>query len=166
MLRHALIAAMAACALAVPATAAAENPHQPVESTWAYAPTALDISPVIGQQIFIHGMTSDEFHGTFEGTGVTEFSITHHAIALFNVYEGVTEFVGAVVVDGQEYEGTLTIRSVGRQDPGYAYPSELPFEGTWVIQHATGELAGLQGHGSFTGPSFFITLAGTIHHTG
>lgn len=166
MLRRVLCTTIAACALAIPATAVAERPHQPADGTWAYVPVELNVSPQIGQQTFVTGITVDEFHGTFEGTGVQEFSLTHHATSMFNVYWGVTEFDGVVTVDGEEFEGTMTIRTVGRQDPGYVFPSELPWEGTWVIQHATGELAGLKGHGTFTGPSGFLTYTGTIHHTG
>lgn len=166
MLKRAILTLTAACVLAVPATAAAEHPHDDAAGTWDYAPVEINFDKEAGNQTFLSGVTADEFHGTFEGYGRQEFSLTHHAAKQFNIYWGVTEFEGTVTVDEVAYEGTMTIRTVGRQDPGYVLPSALPWEGTWVIVHGTGELEGIHGQGTFTGPSFSLVYEGTVHLTG
>lgn len=166
MLKRAVLTAIVACALALPATATAKNSHEIAEGTWNYVPTSLSFDKEAGQQVFISGVTADDFAGTFAGTGVQQFTLTHHANQQFNIYRGTTEFEGTVEDDqGVRREGTMTIRTVGKQDPGFVDPSPLPWQGTWVITSATGGLKGLHGHGTITGPSGFLDYTGSIHFT-
>lgn len=166
MLKRAVLAATAVFALALPATATAKNSHEIAEGTWNYVPTSLSIDKQAGQQVFISGVTADDLVGTFVGTGVQQFTLVHHANQQFNFYRGTTDFEGTVEDDqGVLREGTMTILTVGKQDPGWLDPSPLPWSGTWVITSAGGGLEGLHGHGTFTGPSGSLDYTGTINFT-
>jgi len=166
MLKRTVLATVATLALAISATVSAEKPHEIATGTWMYVPTAISLDKAAGQQVFISGATEDVFGGTFVGTGDQQFTLVHHANQQFNFYRGVTEFEGTVTDgNGVLLEGTMTILTVGKQDPGLVDPSPLPWEGTWVITTAAGGLEGLQGRGTFTGPSGFLNYEGTIHFT-
>lgn len=156
----------AACILAMPTMATAQQTQQPVEGVWTYAPASVSMDKMVGQQLFISGRTVDELTGSFAGTGDQQFTLVHHMNGLFNFYRGVTEFEGTVWdAQGVPREGTMTILTVGKQDPGLADPSGFPWEGTWVITAAAGGLEGLHGHGTFSGPSLSYSYEGMIHFT-
>lgn len=69
------------------------------------------------------------------------------------------EFTGEV--NGSE--GSLTMKALGKQDSDTCEPSDATWFGTGVIIGGTGELAGLHGNGTWTGPSFDLDYAGRIH---
>jgi hypothetical protein len=166
-MKRALIAALAVCAFAVSGTVATATPPTDASGDWWYVPVEVEFGKVTGQRVFFGGTTLDTFEGTFEGTGVQEFIGVHHVKQSFNFYKGVTEFTGTVEDEsGVRHEGTMTILTVGKQDPGLLDPSDLPWNGTWVIVGGTDGLEHLHGHGTFTGPSLHLTYDGEIHFEG
>jgi hypothetical protein len=63
------------------------------------------------------------------------------------------------------YEGTLVIKAQGKQEGGTILPSEALWTGQWVIISGTGELEGLRGQGTLSGPSGVIDFTGKVHFT-
>ncbi len=140
----------------VPASA---GPPNTASGDWDYVPTSIDVVPGPGQTTFIYGEDTGTWLGTFVGTSTEEFVIVNHAKAGFNFYSGVIEFTGSV--DGQQ--GTLTIKTNGKQDPGTVQPGPGLWFGRWVIVGGTGGLANLHGQGTFTGPSLSLDYVGRYH---
>ncbi len=73
----------------------------------------------------------------------------------------------ATDASGALHTGTMTLRSVGKQDPSSVVPDpddDGPWIGTRVILIGTGELERVHGHRTSTGPS--LDLEGRIHAGG
>ncbi len=165
-----LVASLAVWALAVSATAAHADPPTGADGTLTYGPP-LPPGPDItehGQTVFIEVAVDGTITGTLEGDIHEEYTVVHHARAGFNTYRGVLDFEGKVIdAEGNEHVGTLTLRTHGRQDPGMPFPTEVPWQMSWVIVGGDGELEHVQGHGTgeIVGPVLTFTT-GYVHFAG
>lgn len=145
-----------------PLPASAEPPIE-VNFTEIYTGNPADFEfRFAGPNTFLYGPTDhDEFVGDFEGDVTQEFVLLNHPVPEFNFYKGVIEFDGAVL----GYEGTLVIKAHGKQAGGTILPSEALWTGQWVIISGTGDLEGLRGQGTLSGPSGVIDFTGKVHFT-
>ena len=160
-----LIAALlAVCVFAVPATPAQADQPTDAAGTLSYgAPTLLGMTEV-GQTLFIDVAIDGEVRGALTGNIHEEYTVVHHVKAGFNTYRGVLEFEGVVTgADGVEREGTLTLQTHGRQDPGMPFPTDTPWYMSWVIVAGDGELRHVQGHGTGVLIGLELTYTGSVH---
>ncbi len=68
--------------------------------------------------------------------------------------------------EGVEREGTLILQTRGRQDPGMPFPTDTPWDMSWVIVDGTGELEQVQGHGTGVLIGLDLTYNGRVHFAG
>ena len=142
---------------------ASASPPTEVNFTETYSadPLALTVR-VAGSNTFISGPTdTDVWEGDFEGVSTQDFVVVNHSVAGFNNYRGLIEFEGSVL----DSEGTLVMKTNGKQADGEAFPTDAVWTGHWVIVSGTGDLENLRGQGTFSGPSGFLTFAGKVHFT-
>ncbi|MDH3753815.1 MAG: hypothetical protein OEU32_08070 [Acidimicrobiia bacterium] len=162
------VASLALFALAVSATAAHADPPTDAGGTLQYeTPTLLDLTEV-GQTVFIEaeadGVIGD---GTFIGSIHEEYTVVHHVKTEFNTYRGVLHFEGVVIdSEGVQREGTLTLHTRGRQDPGMVFPTDTPWHMSWVIVEGDGELEHVQGHGTGVLVGLELIYTGRVHFAG
>jgi hypothetical protein len=162
-----LIASLAMCALAISATAAHADPPTGADGTLTYdTPSVLGLTER-GRNLFIDAEADGEIVGTLTGTIHEDYTIVHHARAGFNTYSGVLEFEGVVTdAEGVQREGTLTLRTHGRQDPGMPFPTDTPWHTRWVIVGGGGELERVQGHGTGVLVGLDLVYTGLVHFAG
>ena len=144
----------------MPASAA---PPTEVDFTETYSADPGDlVFRVAGPNTFISGPTlTDDWAGDFVGASDQDFVVVNHSVAGFNNYRGLIEFEGSVL----GAEGTLVMKTNGKQAGGTALPSAAQWTGHWVIVSGTGDLENLSGQGTFSGPSGFLTYTGKVHFT-
>lgn len=151
-------------ALMLGATPAAAGPPEEASGGWTYYvpdPAAITFRTA-GNATFILGTEVSTFTGTFEGTSSDEFVVICHqkgSESVTNFVKGTIAFTGTV--DGQA--GELTMKFVGKQASTTCDPSGAIWSGTWVIIGGSGDLNGLHGRGTWTGPSSDLDYRGQIH---
>lgn len=167
MLKRALLAPLAVCALALTATVAHADPPTDAGGTLEYGvPTLLSLTEV-GQTVFIDAEADGQLFGAFEGDIFERYTVIHHVKAGFNTYRGVLEFDGVVIDDeGVARQGTLIMHTHGRQDPGEVFPTDNPWYMRWVIVDGTDDLAYVQGHGTGVLIGLTLTYEGVVHFSG
>lgn len=154
-------------ALVVSATAAHADPPTGANGILDYDPPAPPSITKRGQTLFIDVEIDGQIDGTLAGTIHEEYTVVHHVRAGFNTYRGVLEFEGVVTdAEGVEREGTLTVHTRGRQDPGMPFPTEVPWNMRWVIVGGDGELEHVQGHGTGELVGLALTYTGQVHFAG
>ena len=156
-----LVLTVALTLAAVPVSA-----DQPVtvSGTWDYALTGPPEVRVAGSNVFIYGQDRGEWGGTFEGYTEEEFVVVCHPDAGFSFYKGEMTFYGTVLDEsGIRQEGTMVLKTNGKQYSDTCDPSPAEWEGHWVIIGGTEGLANVHGKGTFHGPSFHLTYEGQIH---
>ncbi|HSF84375.1 MAG TPA: hypothetical protein VLG28_01785 [Acidimicrobiia bacterium] len=131
--------------------------------TWDYTLTAPPEIEVAGPNVFFYGQDRGEWGGTFEGYSQEEFVLVCHPTAGFSFYKGEMTFYGTVFDEaGAPHEGTMVLKTNGKQYSDACEPSSALWEGHWVIISGTEGLANVHGHGTFDGPSFHLRYAGYI----
>lgn len=129
-------------------------------------PVVLEVRQA-GQTTFIDAVADGSITGTLNGVIHEEYTVVHHAKAQFNTYRGLIDFEGVVVdADGVAHEGSLRLRTHGRQDPGLIVPSDTPWYTSWVIVGGSGGLEHVQGHGTGTLVGFDQVYTGLVHFGG
>jgi hypothetical protein len=114
-----------------------------VEGTWAYEITRAS-STGSGERLFVNGRDKGTWEGGFEGTSAGTF--TEQGGPSGSSYEGTESFEGSVVDEkGRRRHGTLEIQLTGERPD-----RESPWEGTWRITAGAGELANVQGKGTWS----------------
>lgn len=166
MLKRAF-APLVVCAMVL--SPAAANAAAPTEATGVLtydAPVVLSVKQA-GQTTFIEAAADGSITGTLIGDIHEEYTVVHHAKALFNTYRGVVDFDGVVVdADGVRHEGSLRLVTHGRQDPGLIVPSDTPWYTSWVIIGGSGDLEHVQGHGTGTLVGLDLVYTGLVHFGG
>ena len=158
MFKRLLLTGFVVFALMFGVTPASAGPPQDAAGEWKYLPTLVDFKQA-GPNLFLYGTDVGTWTGTFDGESTEDFVVVCHPKAGFSFYKGTIEFTGTV--DGQE--GTLTIKTNGKQESDTCDPSPAIWHGRWVIIGGTGDLADLHGNGTFTGPSLDLDYEGQIH---
>ena len=163
-----LVASLALLALVAPVTAAHADAPSEAGGTLAYTPpTASPVITPAGQNLFIDVEIDGAISGTFDGVIHEAYTVVHHSVAEFNTYRGVLEFDGTVTdSEGVPREGTLTLLTRGRQDPGMPFPTDVPWYTSWVIVGGTGELEHVQGHGTGVLVGLTLEYSGQVHFAG
>ena len=162
-----LVAVLSLCVLVVSATDAQADPPTEASGTVQYDPPPPPAVTQVGQTIFIDVEIDGSIHGTLDGTIHESYTVVHHIKAGFNTYRGVLTFDGVVTDDdGVERQGTLTVRTRGRQDPGAPFPTATPWSMSWVIVGGTGELEHVQGHGNGVIVGLDLDYSGQVHFAG
>jgi len=141
--------------IAIPALADSLQQGDEAPDVWCYMPTKVVESPV-GDAVLVKVWDDGYWTGTFqiaEGKPTKEFGITvvyptdpDDPLAVRLVWSG-TVFFPQVTVNGKT--GQLWMRAFAVKEP-YAEN----WQGTWVITHSSGEVAGIQGHGTVEGPGW------------
>lgn len=132
------------------ATAGSRQDEDDADGVWCYTPhldelTFYSIGDYSGEKAFASTVETGEWTGTFAGTSKDYGFLVLHA-------SGPTLFIATVAFDSVEVGGAsggLEMDVVGDRPDGYS-----DWEGTWVITSATGELADLQGSGTWWGPGW------------
>lgn len=171
MSKRALLALLAICALAFWGSVARADAPIRGDGTLSYGPPILLDATTVGQTTFIDVDIDGTITGPLTGTIDEQYTVKHHAAAGFNTYRGVLEFEGTVTDrNGIAHEGTLTLQTHGRQDPGMPFPTDVPWYMRWVIVDGSGGLEHVQGHGTgvLTLEPFGFVLAyeGQVHFSG
>lgn len=163
----ALFVALSLCAMVVAAPDAPADPPSEASGTLQYDPPPLPTSTQVGQTIFIDVEIDGTIQGTLTGSIHENYTVVHHVKAGFNTYRGVLIFDGVVTdADGVGREGTLTLHTRGRQDPGMPGPSATPWSMSWVVVGGTGELEHVQGHGTGVIVGLGLVYSGQVHFAG
>ena len=132
--------------------------------TWDYSLTGDLEVKVAGPNVFMFGQDRGEWGGTFEGYTEEDFVVICHPKAGFSLYMGEMIFYGTVVDEfGVQHEGTMVLKTNGKQYSDTCLPSSAEWNGHWVIIGGTDGLADLHGQGTFHGPSFKLEYAGQTH---
>ncbi len=140
------------------------GPPVPASGTWDYALTGPPEVRVAGRNVFIYGQDRGEWGGTFDGYTEEEFVVVCHPTAGFSFYKGEMTFYGTVVDEsGVEYEGSMVLKTNGKQYADTCEPNPSEWQGHWVIIGGTEGLADIHGQGTFSGPSFHLLYKGQIH---
>lgn len=158
-MRRLLVGVLTVLAVALSATTASADhePATPVSGDWTYVPAVVGFEE-FGPHLLLYGTDVGTWTGTFEGTSYEEFTLMFHASG-DNYYRGLMEFEGTV--DGRS--GTMIIQAWGVQSPGGIEPGTGgDWSGSWVILSGTGELEGIEGRGSFAGPSLDLDYWGKV----
>jgi hypothetical protein len=164
MKRSIVLTLMLAIALTLAAVPVSAGPPAPVSGTWDYALTGPPEIRVAGPNVFIYGQDRGEWGGGFDGYTEEEFVVVCHPNAGFSFYEGEMTFYGTVADEsGVEHEGTMVLKTNGRQYSDTCDPSPAEWEGHWVIIGGTEDLSNVHGQGTFHGPSFHLLYEGQIH---
>jgi len=163
---------MALTMVALPAQA---TPPENAQGLWYYMPSILDVK-VVGGNTFLTITDVGNWNGTFDGDStecdvfpvcaVSEDAGTVVAYASGHAfYAGVNTFP-SVTVNGKAGRLVMRVNGVKFGDS---------WDGRWVIIEGEGELAGLQGQGTWWGPGYNpaepleygeIHYAGDIHFEG
>lgn len=141
--------------IAIPALAEPSHQGDEAPDVWCYVPTKVVESPV-GGAVLVKIRDDGYWTGTFqiaEGKPTKEFGFTvvypqdpEDPQSVRLVWSG-TVFFPKVTVNGRT--GRLWMRAFSVKEP---FAEE--WQGTWVIIHGAGELAGIQGHGTVGGPGW------------
>ncbi len=162
-MRRMLFALLMICGLVLTPVSAGADEAFDVSGDWTYVPTSIEIIERDGPNVFILGTDIGTWTGSFIGTTTEEFVVVHVPARGINFYYGELVFEGTVVDDnGTVRSGTMMLRTSGKQDPGTVEPGPGIWVGSWTIVDASGGLAGIQGHGAFTGPSLDVDYWGTV----
>ncbi len=146
-------------ALAAPVTAAASPPRDSSGTNLITSNNIVDVRQA-GPVTFLSFSGTTVLAGTLMGT-------TDARSEVIVVPSGATilfgDLVCACTVEGRT--GTIVVSFVGHGDPTGA------FSGHYTLQHGTGELTSLRGHGRFAGvgalvPGLVITYAGEHNFDG
>ena len=147
------------CLIALSATVFLPNvfasPPEPASGSWTYVVTSIEDTKYADGNTFRYGEEIGTWTGTFTGTSLDYFEVVIHPKG-FVTCQGRIAFTG----DVNSASGTLEIIFIGKKYP--ASPEGL-WSGKWVILGGTGDLAGLQGRGTWEGPSFYLDYEGWIH---
>lgn len=164
-------------ALTLAAVPVAAEPPIPADGHWTYV---VDLDSIVqvpaGPNLFTFAEDEGTWSGTFNGISHERFVVLclpkkdgRH----LNFYRGVMSFDDGVVVEDDAgnalYTGSMVVRTNGLQVSDTCLPSvEFDWHGRWRIIGGSGELAngepaGIQGRGTFEGPSFSLTYDGQIH---
>ena len=155
-----LLAVMAVMFVGViPATA---GPKTEASGDWTYIPAITDVK-VAGPNVFLFGTDVGTWTGTFTGTSEEEFVIVCHPKAGFAFYKGEMTFDGTVEDEAGLHDGTMVIKTRGKQVTDTCDPSPAIWNGRWVIIGGTGGLADVHGHGTFWGGSTDLDYEGQVH---
>ena len=149
----ALLAVLSLLAASVTVASAGSSTHRSnrfdAAGTLAYDEPAAPTVTAVGPNVAIHVDITGTIDGTLRGTIHEVYTVWHWGTRGFNTYDGMLYFEGVVVDgDGVEHEGSLTIRTAGRQTPGEPFPTATPWITRWNIQDGDGELENLRGRGT------------------
>ena len=157
----AVVAAVVIAVIAVRSVLLTSEKAEPraVEGSWSYEITESN-STGFGARTMFSGRSEATWTGSFEGTSTGVFTEEAGSSGPRS-YEETVSFEGSVEVEtGRRRHGALEILYVGeRQD------RESDWEGTWEIVGGEGDLADLQGAGTFTSQSnsYVVDYSGQIH---
>jgi hypothetical protein len=164
MKRSIILLLVLTVALALAAVPVSAGPPIEASGTWDYSLTGPPEVRVAGPNVFIYGQDRGEWGGTFEGYTEEEFVVVCHPKAGFSFYKGEMTFYGTVKDEsGIPQEGTMVLKTNGKQYSDTCDPSPAEWEGRWVIIGGTEGLANVHGQGTFHGPSFELLYEGQIH---
>ena len=121
--------------------------------TWTYTAAMIDTREV-GDYTYVFGEENSTLTGTFEGTSYDVFIVVVDPSGIRHLPTLTMYFEGEV--NGKS--GTLTVMCVGVKSGD---PQE--WFGDWEIISGTGDLIGLQGEGTWWGPSGSLSYEGQIH---
>ena len=160
MRRSVVVLLVLAVALALAAPVSAE-PKIGVSGTWDYEDFGIPEVIVDGSTVIIRGQDIGEWHGTFEG--VTEEDFVVICYPGVNVYRGEMTFTGSVEdYSGTWHEGTMVIKTRGKQYSDTCEPGPAEWNGRWILDSGTGGLADIEGRGTFYGPSYHLLYEGHV----
>ena len=156
-----LVSTVALTLMAVPVSA--DTPTT-ASGTWDYELVGDLGVKVAGPNVFLYGQDRGEWAGSFDGYTEEDFVVVCHPKAGFSFYKGEMTFYGTAVDEsGVRHEGTMILKTTGKQHSDTCDPSPAQWEGHWVIIGGTEGLANLHGQGTFHGPSFHLIYEGQIH---
>lgn len=157
-----LLALTATLALtAVPVSA--DSPTT-VAGTWDYEDVGIPVIKDYGSIVFVFGQDRGEWGGSFQGVTEEDFVVVCLLNAGVNFYVGEMTFDGTVLDEsGVPQEGTMTLRTMGKQYSDTCEPSPAEWNGRWVASGGTGGLDGIRGRGTFHGPSYHLLYEGRVH---
>jgi hypothetical protein len=138
-----LLLSLVALAWAPPAAYANTSPHVKANGTIVFGtnPPPLNVSSIGGYTVYTDNL-SGALTGTIESS---QFVFIRTLIIHSNGEFDVTgEITGAATIEGRSGGWTQRITGTGLKSTGALH-------GQWEILDGTGELAGLQGHGTFAG---------------
>jgi hypothetical protein len=163
-----MIAVIAILVVVMPATAT--PPDTSVSGRWCYGYLEEGEHKSLGQNVFYTLDSTDAWLGTFVGSSQSYGIVLIHPSGYTLLKDDV--YLDPVTVDGKT--GTLQMRVNGWLPAGADYDA---YEGTWVINGGTGDLANLHGQGTWVNVEFLnsectaidtgliasVTYSGSIH---
>ncbi len=117
------------------------------EGVWTYLPTGQPIVDVVGPYTFMTISDASDLTGTFIGSADDFGEVVIHSSGPM-YYKGIVPFESATV-NGKT--GGLVLSVYGTKPNPSA---DAKWNGKWVIESGTGELAGLNGQGTWEGPGW------------
>lgn len=157
-----LVALTVALTLAVVPVSAGQPPT--ATGTWDYYLTAPPEVRTAGPNVFIYGQDHGDWTGTFTGYTDEDFVVICHPKRGFSFYKGDLTFHGTVRdASGVQHQGTMTLKTRGKQYSDTCDPSPALWNGHWVITGGTEGLANVHGQGTFDGPSLHLNYEGQVH---
>ena len=138
------IALITGLLLSATSGAAIAQEQVPVSGSFNYTPEIFAQVPA-GTSVFFDASEDEVWTGDIEGTAVAPFRMVITPNGVWDAWLHA-EFEGTVL---GEHDGTMTIAS------RYMRPSpDAHWTGEWIILGGTGDLEGVQGHGTAWGPGF------------
>lgn len=162
MLKRVLVVVTVCLALAVLAVPVQAQSAIPVSGLWWYLPT-VESSRTVGDNTILSTTEVAVWEGDFVGESTEVGRVIQHASGMVT-FQGWVTF-SSLTVDGKT--GTARMRVSGVKESPSA-----DWEGHWVIIAAEGDLEGLHGNGTFSGPGWspplgnnmgYVTYDGTVH---
>ena len=135
------------------------GPPEDAEGVWYYRPTGPPGEKFAGGNTFLTISDEGYWTGTFAGDSTDIGKVAIHSKGHW-IYKGVVTFA-SVTVAGKT--GGLEMRVQGRRPNALA-----EWDGKWVITGSSGDLAGLQGQGTWWGPGWLgdPTVYGIVSYSG
>ena len=148
------LAALAAVLLVVVGVAVADDDddERDADGVWCYSPhldelTPFEIASYPGDRMFAQTVETGDWTGTFTGTS-TDYGV----IVFDNERVNHALFAGTVIFDSVEVDGRTGGLEMDVHGGTWTGPND--WDGSWTIVDSSGELAGLEGSGTWWGPGF------------
>jgi hypothetical protein len=131
-----------------------------VEGVWTYLPVGEPLVDVVGNHTFMKISDTGDWNGGIFGDADDYGEVALHNVSGYWYYFGTVPFESATV---KGKTGALVISVFGwRPD------MTTDWEGTWEIISGSGELANIEGHGTWDGPGWQgdPLVPGEVDYTG
>jgi len=146
--------------VAVASVPALADPPEEAHGFWYYLPTYQAVDKIAGGNMFMTIADEGWWDGTIDGSEVDTGNVVVHS-KLHWFYTGTVVF-NEVTVGGKT--GGLEMRVQGRRPDAFS-----DWDGKWMIIAASGDLAGLQGRGTWAGAGWSPTaptVPGVVEYWG